>query len=84
VGLLRLKLAFKGGEYEFKRIRGARRDDYVPCLRFHRDDLDHGGFIWWLNYSYKKRNKKHQKPHLELVSPSSKLHGQRRHKRHKK
>lgn len=43
-----------------------------------------GGFIWWLNYSYKKRNKKHQKPHLELVSPSSKLHGQRRHKRHKK
>lgn len=43
-----------------------------------------GGFIWWQNYSYKRRNKKNHKPHLELVSPSSKLHGQRRNKRHKK
>lgn len=43
-----------------------------------------GGFIWWLNYSYKKRNNKNQKNHLELVSPSPKQHGHRRHKRHKK
>lgn len=43
-----------------------------------------GGFIWWLNYSYKKRNKKNHKPHLELVTPPNKPHGHRRHKRHNK
>lgn len=42
-----------------------------------------GGFIWWLNYSYKKRNTKHQKKHLEPVSPPFMPAGQRRHKRKK-
>lgn len=43
-----------------------------------------GGFILWLNYSYKRRLKKHRKPHLELVSPPAKPHGHRRHNKHRK
>lgn len=40
-----------------------------------------GGFIWWLNYTYKKRNKKNRSPHLELVKPAPKMRGRRRHKK---
>ncbi|MES2256886.1 MAG: hypothetical protein V4724_00125 [Pseudomonadota bacterium] len=43
-----------------------------------------GGFIWWLNYSYKQRNKRNRSPHLELVKPAPKVRGRRRHKKHGK
>lgn len=43
-----------------------------------------GGFIWWLNYSYKKRNKQNHSPHQELVKPAPKVRGRRRHKKHGK
>ena len=42
------------------------------------------GFIFWLNYSYKRRLKKSRKPHLDLVTPSPKPHGHRRHKKPRK
>lgn len=34
-----------------------------------------GGFIWWLNYNYEKRNKKSHNPHRKLVTPPNKPHG---------
>jgi len=43
-----------------------------------------GGFILWLNYSYKRRLKKTRKPHLDPSSPSAKRHGNRRHKKSRK
>ena len=43
-----------------------------------------GGFIWWLNYRYRQRNKKASKPHLELVKQPHNVRRQRHHKKHKK
>lgn len=43
-----------------------------------------GGFMFWLNYSYKRRLKKGRKPHLNLVSTSPKPHDHRHHKKPRK
>lgn len=42
-----------------------------------------GGFILWLNYSYKRRLKKHRKPHLEPVSPPAKPGGLKNQLQHR-